>query len=295
MEIRGCYTALVTPFREEKVDVSGLRANIKFQIENGISGLVPCGTTGEAPTLSEEEWELVVKTTVEEAKGKVFVFAGTGTNDTKKTIRMTRKAKDLGCDGCLVVSPYYNKPTQDGLYRHFRKVAESVNIPIIIYNIPGRTGVNILPNTIERLVTDLPNIVGVKEASGSLDQVSEIIQRCQERVSLLSGDDSLTLPILAVGGKGVISVISNILPKKTQELVESYLEGKMTRAREIHYQLFPLMKVLFIETNPIPIKTAMNILNMPAGDLRPPLFPPSEENFKLIKRELARYGLIPGR
>lgn len=290
--LKGSFTALVTPFQNGRVDLAGLGKNIEFQIVNKTAGLVPCGTTGEAPTLSPEEWEMVVKKTVESVQGKIPVIAGTGTNDTKKTIKMTKKAKELGCDGCLIVCPYYNKPTQEGLYRHFAEIAENVDLPIIIYNIPGRTGVNILPKTVERLVEKFENIIGIKEASGNLDQVSEIVIRCGERITLLSGDDALTLPILSVGGKGAISVIANILPGEMADLVGSYLQGDIERAKELHQKLFPLMKVLFIETNPIPIKTAMNLLSMPAGDLRPPLYPPSKENFNLIRRELEDYGLL---
>ncbi len=292
-ELSGSFTALITPLHNGEVSLDGLIKNIEFQIKNKTRGLVPCGTTGEAPTLTEEEWELVTKTTIETAKGKVLVIPGTGTYDTKKTIKKTMRAKELGADACLVVCPYYNKPTQEGLYRHFAAISGEVDIPIIIYNIPGRTGVNILPKTIERLLREFPNIIGVKEASGSLDQASEIIQRCGERISILSGDDSLTLPILSIGGKGVISVLSNILPKEVAELVESFLAGDIKRAQDLHKRLFPLMRILFIETNPIPIKTAMNILGLPAGDVRLPLSPPSEENYNLIKKELLNYGLKP--
>ncbi|MEO0098284.1 MAG: 4-hydroxy-tetrahydrodipicolinate synthase [candidate division WOR-3 bacterium] len=290
--LKGSFTALVTPFQNGEVDLAGLRRNIEFQLANDTAGLVPCGTTGESPTLSLEEWEMVIRTTVESVQGRIPVIAGTGTNDTKKTIKLTERAKELGCDGCLVVCPYYNKPTQEGLYRHFAEIAQSVDIPIIIYNIPSRTGVNILPKTIEKLVKEFNNIIGIKEASGNLDQVSEILVRCGERISILSGDDALTLPILSVGGQGVISVISNILPKAMADLVKSYLKGDIKGARELHQKLFPLMKVLFIETNPIPIKTAMNLLKMPSGDLRPPLYPPNEETLNQIKRELENYGLL---
>ncbi|MEO0101230.1 MAG: 4-hydroxy-tetrahydrodipicolinate synthase [candidate division WOR-3 bacterium] len=290
--LKGSFTALVTPFQNGEVDLAGLRRNIEFQLANDTAGLVPCGTTGESPTLSLEEWEMVIRTTVESVQGRIPVIAGTGTNDTKKTIKLTERAKELGCDGCLVVCPYYNKPTQEGLYRHFAEIAQSVDIPIIIYNIPSRTGVNILPKTIEKLVKEFNNIIGIKEASGNLDQVSEILVRCGERISILSGDDALTLPILSVGGQGVISVISNILPKAMADLVKSYLKGDIKGAQELHQKLFPLMKVLFIETNPIPIKTAMNLLKMPSGDLRPPLYPPNEETLNQIKRELENYGLL---
>lgn len=291
IKIQGSFVALVTPFKNDQVDIAGLTANIKFQLRNKTSGFIPCGTTGEAPTLSEPEWEAVIETTVKTVAKRAPVIAGSGTNSTKKTINLTRKAKDLGADGALIVSPYYNKPTQEGLYRHFRAVADNVDIPIIIYNIPGRTGVNIIPRTFERLVKDCPNIIAVKEAAGSLDQVSEIIERCEDRLSVLSGDDSLTLPILAVGGKGVISVIANIVPKDLALMIENYFAGKNPFAAKLHKKLFPLAKAMFVETNPIPIKTAMNLMGMAAGELRLPLCEPTAVSMTVIKKALADYGL----
>lgn len=291
IKIQGSLVALITPFKNDQVDLAGLKANIKFQLRNKTSGFVPCGTTGEAPTLSEEEWEAVIETTVKTVAKRAPVIAGSGTNSTKKTINLTKKAKDLGADAVLVVSPYYNKPTQEGLYRHFRAVADSVGIPIVIYNIPGRTGVNIIPKTFERLVKDCSNIIGVKEAAGSLDQASEIIERCGDRLSVLSGDDSLTLPIISVGGKGVISVIANIVPKDLALMIEYYFAGKNELAAKLHKKLFPLAKAMLVETNPIPIKTAMNRLRLPAGDLRLPLCEPSRESLATIEKALADYGL----
>ncbi len=291
-KLNGSIVALVTPFKKDQVDLEGLVQNIKFQLKNKTKGLVPCGTTGEAPTLTETEWEAVIATTVETAAKKVPVIAGTGTNCTKKTIALTKKAKELGADAVLIVSPYYNKPTQEGIYRHFRTISENGNIPIIVYNIPGRTGVNILPKTLERLVNDCDNIIGVKEASGNLDQAAEIIVRCGNRISLLSGDDSLTLPILALGGKGVISVIANIVPKDLAEMIEYYFAGKLKEALKLNKKLFPLAKAMFVETNPIPIKTAMNLMKMPAGDLRLPLCEPSQESLAVIKKALHDYGIL---
>ncbi len=287
----GCITALVTPFKNEELDIDGLRENIRFQVRAGVKGLLVCGSTGEAPNLTEGETEKVIETAVIEAKGKVKVIAGAGTNSTHKSCKQIKRAEALSVDAVLVVAPYYNKPTQEGLYRHFRACAEATGLPLIVYNIPPRSVVNILPATIERLIKDCPNIVAVKEASGSLDQTSEIIQRCAERVTVLSGDDSLTLPILAVGGKGVISVVSNIVPLDVQALVDDFLSGRVEEARRRHLKLFPLIKALFIETNPIPIKAAMALLGMPAGEPRLPLCPLSSQNEPVLRQALKNYGL----
>jgi len=289
----GCLVALVTPFRKDgSLDEPGLRKNIGFLLKNKVTGLVPCATTGEAPCLSDEEYKRVIRIALYAGRGRVKIVPGAGTNSTKKTIVLVQRAKRLGVDGCLVVTPYYNRPTQEGLYAHFRAVAEAVSIPIIIYNVPGRTGVNILPKTVRRLAEDCGNIVGIKEASGNLDQVSELIRICGADFAVLSGDDSLTLPMLALGAKGVISVIGNILPKETSEMVEFYLNGKEDKARTIHLKLFPLMKALFMETNPVPLKQAMNLLRMPAGSPRLPLVPMSKENVRALREELDRLRLV---
>jgi|UniRef100_A0A7C6A904 4-hydroxy-tetrahydrodipicolinate synthase len=288
--LRGSIVALITPLRKEKVDLSGLVKNLRFQLKNKTFGFVPCGTTGEAPTLTEEEWEAVIATTVKTVAKKAPVIAGAGTNCTRKTIGLVKRAKELGADAVLLVAPYYNKPTQEGLYRHFRSICDNVDIPVVIYNIPGRTGVNILPRTLARLVEDCSNIIGVKEASGNLDQIAEVIARCGERISVLSGDDSLTLPILSIGGRGVISVIANIVPKDLATMIEYYFKGKIEKANKLNKKLFALAKAMFVETNPIPIKTAMNLLGMPAGDLRLPLCEPSAESFAIIKKALIDYG-----
>ncbi|MCL6465951.1 MAG: 4-hydroxy-tetrahydrodipicolinate synthase [candidate division WOR-3 bacterium] len=288
----GCITALITPFKNGALDIEGLRANIKFQLSAGVSGLLVCGSTGEAPNLLEEEWQEVVRVAVAEAGGKTKVLAGAGTNSTAKSIKQVKKAEELGVDGVLIVAPYYNKPTQEGLYRHFRACAEATKLPVIIYNIPPRSVVNVLPVTVERLAKDCSNIMAVKEASGSIDQSSEIVVRCGERVVVLSGDDSLTLPILAVGGKGVISVVSNIVPGDVEQMVQDYLAGRVNEARQKHLKLFPLVKALFVETNPIPVKAAMNMLGMAAGEPRLPLCPLSKENEPLLRRALAEYGLL---
>lgn len=288
----GSIVALVTPFKNGKLDIEGFKKNLQFQLENDTDGFLPCGTTGEAPSLEEEEWAEVVKTTIEFINKRKPVIVGTGTNNTKKTIRYTQLAEKFGADACLVVAPYYNKPTQEGLYQHFKEVSQSVKIPIILYNIPSRTGVNILPKTLERLVSDCKNIIGIKEASGILDQVSEIISRLGNDFIVLSGDDSLTLPILSLGGKGVISVLANILPKETHLLVKNFLKGNISEAQKIHLKYFKLMKALFIETNPIPIKTAMNLMGLPAGELRLPLTPMAKENLEYLKSVMKELNLI---
>ncbi|MGQ9678483.1 MAG: 4-hydroxy-tetrahydrodipicolinate synthase [bacterium] len=287
----GCITALITPFKDNALDFEGLRANIKFQLDAGVSGVLVCGSTGESPTLTEKEWEDVVRITVAEVKGNAKVLAGVGTNSTAKSVKQAKRAEELGVDGVLIVAPYYNKPTQEGIYYHFRACAEAIKIPVIIYNIPSRSVVNVLPATIERLAKDCPNIQAVKEASGNIDQSSEIVLRCGDRVTILSGDDSLTLPILAVGGKGVISVVSNIVPQDVENMVRFYLGGMVEDARQKHLKLFPLIKALFIETNPIPVKAALNLIGMAAGEPRLPLRPLSKEGVEVLRRALVDYGI----
>jgi 4-hydroxy-tetrahydrodipicolinate synthase len=268
--------------------LEALRENVRFQIENGVHGLVPLGTTGESPTIKEEERKLIIKTVVDEANGKIPVIVGTGTYSTEEAVRLSKEAQDLGADGLLVVAPYYNKPTQEGLYLHFKAISEAVDLPIIVYNIPGRTGVNVEVQTLVRL-SQFDNIVAVKEASGNLAQVMDIIEALGDRLIVLSGDDNLTLPIMALGGKGVISVISNLLPKPLVELVESALKGDFKKAKELHYQLLPLFKAAFIETNPIPIKTMMNLVGMKAGPCRLPLCNMQSHNLEKLKKILSRY------
>ena len=294
MSFSGCITALVTPFKGARVDIEGLRENVRFQLKNHVSGLLINGSTGEAPNLSSAEWERNLVAVVAEVHGRVKVVAGAGTNSTAKSIKQAKRAEALGADALLVVAPYYNKPTQEGLYRHFRAIAESGALPVIVYNIPPRSVVNILPAAIERMAKDCGNIVAVKEASGSLDQSSEIVQRCGDRVTVVSGDDSLTLPILAVGGKGVISVVSNIAPLDVSKMIEYYLAGEVELAAGMHRKLFPLIKAMFIETNPTPVKAAMNMLNMAAGEPRLPLVAPAETSLKAIRQALIDYGLPAG-
>lgn len=288
---KGSIVALVTPFKNGKVNEGKINELIEFHIKNKTSGIVPCGTTGESPTLSYEEHKKVIEIVVKVVKKRIPVIAGTGSNSTEEALELTKFAKDAGVDAVLLVSPYYNKPTQKGLYLHFKKVAENVDIPMILYNVPGRCGVNIEPETFAKLA-QIKNIIGVKEASGSLDQVSKIIGLCGENFDVLSGDDSLTLPMMAVGAKGVISVIANIVPEETAILVDSFLKGDIKEAQDMHYKLLPIMKIMFIETNPIPIKTAMNLAGMDVGELRLPLCEMEERNLEKLKEVLRKHNLI---
>jgi 4-hydroxy-tetrahydrodipicolinate synthase len=289
---KGSIAALVTPFKNGKVDEKTLRDLIEFQIKKGTSGIVPCGTTGESATLSFEEHDHVIEVTIEQTKKRVPVIAGTGSNSTEEAIMLTQHAAGAGADASLQVSPYYNRPTQKGLYEHFKKIAESVDIPIILYNIASRTGVNIEPETIARLSRDCKNIVGVKEASGNLDQMSRIKQLCKENFDLLSGDDSLTLPILSIGGTGIISVVANIVPNDVANLVSEFEKGNINKARAIHYKLLSLIKAIFIETNPIPVKTAMGLMGLCEPDLRLPMCEMLPENVEKLRKALKDYGLI---
>ncbi len=287
----GSIVAMVTPFRDGQVDEAKIRELVEFHVKNGTDAIVPCGTTGESPTLSHEEHKKVVEVTIAAAAGRVPVVAGTGSNSTAEAIALTQHAKKAGADGVLMVCPYYNKPTQKGLIAHYRAVAEAVDIPIIMYNIPGRTGVNMLPDTVATLA-ELKNIVGMKEASGSLEQMTEVISLCGGNITVVSGDDTLTLPLMAVGGKGVISVIANILPKESAELTHAALNGDWKRAKELHLRLFPLCKAMFYETNPGPVKTAMQILGRLNGELRLPLAPMAEANREKLQKALKAYGLL---
>jgi 4-hydroxy-tetrahydrodipicolinate synthase len=289
---KGSIVAIVTPFKKGKVDEGKLGELVEFQIKNGTSGIVPCGTTGESPTLSMEEHERVVEVVIDAVKKRVPVIAGTGSNSTQEAIELSVHAQKAGADGLLLVSPYYNKPTQQGLYLHFKVIAESVKIPIILYNIASRTGINIEPQTVGRLVKDCKNIVGIKEASGSLDQMSRIKALCGENFDLISGDDSLTLPLLAIGGVGVISVVANIVPADVAKMVEAFEKGDIKKAQALHYKLLPLIKAMFIETNPIPVKTAMGLLGLCGSDLRLPLCTMSPQNLEKLRGALKDYGLL---
>jgi 4-hydroxy-tetrahydrodipicolinate synthase len=289
---QGSFVAMVTPFRNGKVDEAKLRELVEFHVTHGTDGLIPCGTTGESPTLHHDEHRRVVEIVIEAARGRIRVVAGTGSNSTAEAIDMTKHAERAGAAGALVVNPYYNKPTQEGLYRHFRAVAEAVAIPILLYNIQSRTAINVETDTLARLARDVKNIVGVKEASGSLDQMSQVIAACGPDFSVLSGDDNITLPLLAIGGSGVVSVIANIVPRETAELVHAALDGDWKRARELHYRLFPLARAAFLETNPIPIKEAMAMAGMLEPEFRLPMCRMSDANREKLRAILKPYGLI---
>src|SRR3712207_1175430 len=279
----GTFTALITPFRNGEVDVEALEGLAEFQIEHGIHGLVPCGTTGETPSMSEAEDRLVISTVVRVANGRVPVIAGTGSNSTDMAIKYTRMAEEEGADGSLQVSPYYKKPTQEGLYRHFATIAESTSLPIVLYNIPGRTAVTVSAETTGRLA-EIPNIVGVKESTLSMNMVSDIRSLCGEDFAILSGDDPMTLPMMALGGQGVISVASNVAPAAVSDMVGALLEGDWERGRELHYELLPLFRALFVETNPIPVKTASSILGLCSDEMRLPMIPLQDENLDTLRR-----------
>lgn len=276
--IKGVYTALITPFTDDlKLDLEGFRENIRFQIQEGVDGLVILGTTAESPTLTSDEQEECIRVAVEEVQNRVPLWVGTGSASTEETVKKTLKAKELGADGALIVTPYYNRPTQEGLYQHFATVATKTSFPIILYSILGRTGVNLSVETCLRLM-EFPEIVGIKEASGNLSQMMEIIRQKKPHFSVLSGDDNLTLPLISVGGHGVISVLSNLIPSQICKLTHLALEGNYDEAREIHYRLLPLIQMAFIESNPSPIKTMMKTLGMKSGPVRLPLTSLTQEN-----------------
>jgi 4-hydroxy-tetrahydrodipicolinate synthase len=268
----GALSALITPFRDGEVDEKAFRDLIEWQIQAGVDGIVPCGSTGESATLSHDEHERVIEIAVAQARRRVPVIAGTGSNATAEAIRLTAHARKVGADGALMISPYYNKPTQEGIYQHYKAVAAAVDMPIVVYNIPGRTGSHIAPETLARLA-EIKQIVAVKEASGLMDQTSDIMRLCGDRLAILSGDDSLTLPIMALGGKGVIATISNVMPREIHELAAAGLTGDFAHAREIHYRMLPLMRALFVETNPIPIKQACAFMGRCQNEVRLPLVP----------------------
>ncbi len=288
MKFHGSITALVTPFKNDKVDEKTLTSLVRRQIDEGTDGLVPVGTTGESPTLSHKEHERVIEVVIEAAGGKVPVIAGTGSNSTDEAVAMTRFAKKAGADAALLVTPYYNKPTQEGLYRHYEKIAKSVDIPIILYNIPGRSVVSMTPETVARL-SKIRNIVAIKEATGNMDQASHILSLCD--MTVLSGDDSMTLPLLALGAKGVISVASNLVPGAVSQMVDAFFAGKLAQAQAMHLKLFPLCRALFIETNPIPVKRAMKLAGLCSDEIRLPLCPMSAANEKILVQALKDFGV----
>ena len=288
----GSYVALVTPFKDdESLDESKLKELIQFQIDGGTHGIVPCGTTGESPALSESEHDRVIEITVDTVNGRVPIIAGTGSNSTTRTLRATKHAKAAGADAALIVTPYYNKPTQEGLYAHYMKIADTVDIPIVVYNVPGRCGTDILSPTIARLA-EHPNIVALKEATGELKRASEVVHLCPDDFVVLSGDDVNTLPIMSVGGKGVISVVANINPTDVAQLCNAFNSGNIELARKLHYKTFPLAVNLFIETNPIPAKTALMLMGKLNGKVRLPLAPMESGNLDSLRQTLVQTGLI---
>ncbi|MGA9056873.1 MAG: 4-hydroxy-tetrahydrodipicolinate synthase [Terriglobia bacterium] len=293
MELRGCGTALVTPFRRDgSLDLDALRRLVQFQLRAGIDFLVPCGTTGETPTLEHAEYLAVVRAVVQEVAGRVPVIAGVGGNNTRKVIDLAAEVRGLGVQGILSVAPYYNKPTQEGLYQHFQAMAESTDLPIIVYNVPARTSSNIEPPTVARLAK-IPNIIGIKEASGSIVQQMEVLAAVPPGFRVLSGDDSFTFPLMALGGVGIISVISNEIPAQMTRLAHLLLEGKLEAARQLHFSLLPLMQVNFIETNPIPVKAALAMMGMIEEVYRLPMVPMKTENRAKLEKVLAAQGLLP--
>lgn len=287
----GSLVAIVTPIKNGRVDERALGDLIDFQIEHGTDGIVPCGTTGESATLSHEEHDRVIAFVVEAVRRRVPVIAGTGSNSTDEAIVLTRHAKQAGADGALLITPYYNKPMQEGLFRHYKAVAEAVDLPLVLYNIPSRTSVNMLPETVARLAS-MGNIVAIKEGSGSLQQVSEVVHACGDRMTVLAGDDALTLPMMAVGAKGVITVTANIAPADMAALVDAWASGNLEHAKTLHYRLFPLFTAMFYETNPIPVKEALAMMGKIQPEFRLPLSPMSADNRERLARALKDYGLI---
>jgi 4-hydroxy-tetrahydrodipicolinate synthase len=289
----GTFTALVTPFGNGEVDVEALEGMVEFQIQHGVSGLVPCGTTGETPAMSEAEDRVVVETVVRVTNGRVPTIAGTGSNSTDMAIKYTKMAQEVGADASLQVAPYYNKPTQEGLFRHFAAIAESTDLPLVLYNIPGRTGVTVSAETMARLA-EIPNVVGVKDSTLSMNMIADVISLCGEDFDVLSGDDPMTLPLVALGGRGVISVASNVAPGAVSDMVRALLEGDWERGRELHYELLPLFRALFVETNPIPVKTAASLLGLCSDEMRLPLVPMEGENLRVLQETLDRSAhLLP--
>lgn len=288
--LQGAMTAMITPFKGEGLDLERLKANVEAQLAAGIDALVPVGTTGESPTLSHDEHRIVIETVVSQTAGRALVIAGTGSNATHEATELTRFAAEIGANAALMVNPYYNKPTQEGLYRHFMTVAEAVEVPIVLYNIPGRCGVALSTDTIVRLA-EHENIIAIKEATGSLDQASDIAASCD--LTILSGDDSLTLPLMSVGAKGVVSVLSNLIPHQIKALTSAGLSGDFEEARELHLKLFPLCRaMLSMATNPIPIKTAMKLAGLDSGELRLPMCEMTDEQNAALATLLQEHGLI---
>mgnify|MGYP000120140943 CR=1 FL=1 len=292
MELKGAITALVTPFRNNELDEDRFRQHIEWQIEQGVDGLLPCGTTGESATLSHQEHKDVIRICIEQTKGRVPVLAGAGSNSTREAVDLTAYAKEAGADAALLITPYYNKPTQAGLFAHYQAIAQAVSLPQVVYNVPGRTGINLLPETLDRMQREIPEVIGVKEASGNIDQISRIIEACGREFNVLAGEDFITLPLLSQGGKGVISVVSNVAPKLMAGLCEAFHSRQIDRAIDIHYQLAPLYRAMFFETNPIPVKTALAQMGRMDLELRLPLVPMQQDNETKLRQVLQECGLI---
>jgi len=292
MQFTGAFTALVTPFRNGTVDEEAYRAHIEWQIEQGIDGLVPCGTTGESATLSHDEHAQVIKICVDQVKGRVPVLAGAGSNNTTEAIELTRFAKDAKADGALLITPYYNKPTQAGLIAHFAAIAKAVPMPFIVYNVPGRTSVNLLPQTVAALRKEVPEVIGIKEATGNLCQISEVVEYCGRDFIVMSGDDFTVLPTLAIGGHGVISVVSNVAPALMRKLCKAWRKGDIAKAQRLHYKLAPLNRAMFIETNPIPAKTALGLMGRMTNELRLPLVNMTKDGEARLVDILKRSGIL---
>lgn len=291
-QFHGAFTALVTPFKDGKIDEEAFRKHIEWQIEQGINGLVPCGTTGESATLTHEEHEDVIRICVEQAKKRVPVIAGAGSNNTREAIRLTRFAKEIGADAALLITPYYNKPTQEGLYQHFKAIAAEAPMPIIMYNVPGRTGCNMLPATVARIAHDVPDVVGIKEATANLIQISDVVEQCPAGFQVLSGDDFTVLPILAVGGCGVISVTSNVAPAMMSQLCKAFRSGDIQEAQRLHFALAPLSRAMFLETNPLAVKTSLALMGFQQLEFRLPLTPLQPTNLERLTQVLQENGLL---
>jgi len=287
----GSMVALITPFRKGKVDEKALRRMVQFQIKNGTDALVPCGTTGESSTLSHPEHRRVIELVIEAAEGKVPIIAGTGSNSTEEAISLTKHAQKYGADAALLITPYYNRPTQEGLFRHFQAVAKAVDLPIVVYNVPSRTGVNLEPATMARL-SKIPNVVALKDAASNLRQTADTIEMCEGRISLLSGDDFLLLPMLAIGARGGIAVIANVVPDLMAELWDAWLAGNWERTKAIHYRIHPLNRCMYLETNPIPVKWAAHKMGLCSREIRLPLTPLAQKFQPQLEQEMSNLGLI---
>jgi len=289
--LKGAITAIVTPFKNGQFDEAAYRELIELQVKGGIHGIVPCGTTGESATLSHAEHKRVVETCVDQVKKRVVVIAGTGSNNTAESLELTQHAEKAGADAALMITPYYNKPTQEGLYQHYKTVASNTRIPIVVYNVPSRTSVNLLPETVARLA-QMPTIVGIKEATGDLKQCSKVLKLCGDQFTVLSGDDFTVLPLLAVGGQGVISVVSNVAPADMAGMCNAFFQGDLAKARALHFKMWPLMEAMFFETNPTPAKTALKMMGKITGEVRQPLCPLSAANEDKLRQVMQKYGLL---